>query len=325
MSQIEDLKHELQGLRVEVNAGKLYKSLGLKLSDLLDTVPVTPKTDVSLPDDGAGIKGLILHLNEEIREGTLTRIEDGDLLNLLNHLKSPDPAIRDKGVYFLFNDLMQQKVLTQDQLRLAVRYLSSDQVLFSHITEPENEAVYQRSFAVLILSLVLYADRVSYHVLTADEISAVVDQIACYIILEKDTRGFIGSNGWAHVYTHIGNLLDELADRDSLTRADKLFLMATLIERYKQLDGALIFGEPQRIAGYLAHLTSKNRLYADYLLSQLKRWRQQLIIIQTSENEAVWNRIYNRGRLIEAMIIRHDFNEAIMQYLSSVIDFFGIG
>ncbi|WP_054701805.1 DUF2785 domain-containing protein [Secundilactobacillus odoratitofui] len=83
----------------------------------------------------------------------------------------------------------------------------------------------------------------------------------------------------------------------------------------------MIFGEPQRLAGYLARITNKNKLYAEYLLKQLKRWRQQLVVVQTQESQAGWNQIYNRGRLIEAMIIRHDFSQSIMQYLNSVIDF----
>nr|WP_054710386.1 DUF2785 domain-containing protein [Secundilactobacillus paracollinoides] len=98
-------------------------------------------------------------------------------------------------------------------------------------------------------------------------------------------------------------------------------MLALIIERYKQLDGALIFGEPQRLAGYFSRLTNKNQLYADYFLTQLKRWRQEMIIIQSAETQGVWNRVYNRGRLIEAMIIRHDFNDQIMAYLNSIIDF----
>nr|WP_232843658.1 DUF2785 domain-containing protein [Secundilactobacillus angelensis] len=204
---------------------------------------------------------------------------------------------------------------------MIVRYLTRDTVLFAHILEPENDAVYQRAFAVLLLSVLLYADRAGYHFLDQQLVNQVVDQLALYMVLESDTRGFIKTNGWAHAFTHVGNLLDELSERERLTRADKLFLMAIMIERYKTLDGPLIFGEPQRLAGYLARLTNKNQLYADYFLKQLKHWRQELVIVQQQESQAGWNRIYNRGRLIESMIVRHDFSDAIMQYLRSVIDF----
>nr|WP_246147722.1 DUF2785 domain-containing protein [Secundilactobacillus folii] len=208
-------------------------------------------------------------------------------------------------------------------MNLVVRYLISDTVLFAHVLEPENDAIYQRSFAVLLLSVMLYADRAGYDFLSQDLVNQIVDQVALYMVLEVDTRGFIDTNGWAHAFTHVGNALDELSERALLTRADKLYLMALMIERYKALTGALIFGEPQRLAGYLARLTNKNKLYADYFLKQLKHWRQQLVVIQSQESQSGWNQIYNRGRLIEAMIIRHDFSDPIMKYLSSVIDFLG--
>lgn len=320
-NQIDELRAQLVTLREEVNAGKRYQSLGQRFEQLLDAVPTQPATAVNLPDDDDGIRALLLQLNGQIQDETLQNVQDTDVMKLVQHIGSTDARIRDKGVYFLFNDLIQQRLLSNSQMLMLVHYLLGDSVLFAHILEPENDAVYRRSFAVLLLSVLLYADRAGYHFLTDELVNQVVDQLSLYILLETDTRGFIDQNGWAHTYTHIGNLLDELSERDRLTRADKLFLMALLIERYKKLNGALIFGEPQRLAGYLARITNKNQLYADYLLTQLKRWRQQLVVIQSEESQAGWNRIYNRGRLIEAMIIRHDFNRKIMQYLTSVIDF----
>lgn len=50
----------------------------------------------------------------------------------------------------------------------------------------------------------------------------------------------MGTTGWAHAYTHIGNILDELADESQLARADKLLLLAALIARYQKLTTPLI-------------------------------------------------------------------------------------
>lgn len=320
-SQIEEVRTQLNEIQEQVNAGELYQSLGVQLEGVINRIKPEPATSVILPDDDDGIKALLSRLNEQLQHEELTSLTDQEVLQLIRHIGSPDPHVRDRGVYFMFNDLIQQHLLTDNQMTLVVRYLISDTVLFGHILEPTNDGVYQRAFAVLLLSVLLYADRAGYHFLTPQLVKDVVQQFAVYIALETDTRGFIDMNGWAHAYTHVGNLLDELSERDQLTRADKLYLMALLITRYKTLDGALVFGEPQRLAGYLARLTNKNKLYADFLLKELKRWRQQLVVVPSEESQTGWNKIYNRGRLIEAMIIRHDFNDSIMQYLSSVIDF----
>lgn len=321
-NQIDELRAQLHDIRKQVNAGELFQSLSTHLEQMIGQVKRdTTVTPVQLPDDNDGVRSLLTQLNDQFHNESLTALSDQEVLQLIRHIGSPDPHVRDKGIYFLFNDLIQQHLLTDQQMNMVVRYLMSDTVLFAHILEPANDAIYQRAFAVLLLSVMLYADRAGYDFLSQDLINQTVDQLALYMVLETDTRGFINTNGWAHAFTHVGNLLDELSERDLLTRADKLYLMAIMIERFKALDGPLIFGEPQRLAGYLARLTNKNQLYADYLLTQLKRWRQQLVVVQSQESQAGWNRIYNRGRLIESMIIRHDFSDAIMQYLSSVIDF----
>ncbi|GAX01056.1 DUF2785 domain-containing protein [Secundilactobacillus silagei] len=320
--QLDELRAQLEDIRKQVNAGALFQSLGKKLEPLISSVKREPTiSTLRLPDDDDGIRAILLHLNDQLRSESLTGLSDTEVLQLVRHIGSPDPHIRDKGIYFLFNDLIQQHLLTDEQMVMIVRYLISDTVLFAHILEPENDAVYQRAFAVLLLSVMLYADRVGYHFLNQDLVNEIVSQTALYMVLETDTRGFIKTNGWAHAFTHLGNLLDELSERDSLTRADKLYLMAILIGRYKNLKGPLIFGESQRLAGYLARLTNKNQLYADYLLKELKRWRQELVVVQSKESQSNWNRIYNRGRLIEAMIIRNDFSDTIKQYLDAVIDF----
>ncbi|GAX09201.1 hypothetical protein IWT5_02384 [Secundilactobacillus silagincola] len=321
-NQIDDIREQLNEIRQQVNAGELFQSLGTRLESLVTSVKREPvATAVQLPDDNDGIRDLLTQLNDQLKAESLATVSDQQVLQLVRHIGSSDPSVRDKGIYFLFNDLIQQHLLSNQQMTMIVRYLTSDTVLFAHILEPENDAIYQRAFAVLLLSVLLYADRAGYHFLDQELVNQVVNQLALYMVLEADTRGFIKTNGWAHAFTHVGNLLDELSERERLTRADKLFLMAIIIERYKTLDGALIFGEPQRLAGYFARLTNKNQLYADYFLKQLKHWRQELVIIQQQESQSGWNRIYNRGRLIESMIVRHDFSDAIMQYLRSVIDF----
>ncbi|WP_054701808.1 DUF2785 domain-containing protein [Secundilactobacillus odoratitofui] len=233
-NQIEAYRLQLKEIRAQVNAGELYQSLSTQLEQIIAQVTPEEPTELTLPDDDDGIKAMLIQFNEQLHQEQLASVSDQEVLQLLRHIGSPDPHVRDKGVYFLFNDLIQQHLLSEQQMVMMVRYLTSDTVLFAHILEPENDAVYQRAFAVLILSVLMYADRAGYHFMTQPLVNQVVDQLALYLVLETDTRGFIDMNGWAHAYTHIGNLLDELSERAQLTRADKLFLMALLIERYKR-------------------------------------------------------------------------------------------
>lgn len=317
MSQQTQLAAQLKTLRTKINQGQIFQSLGTEVGKLVSSVKKNKSTKVHLPSDDDDVLDLIKQLRQQHTDDQLTEVSDQDLLLLLGHIGSPNPEVRDHGVYFIVNELLEAQIFSKRQLTLAYNYLLSDEVLFDHILEPQNNGVYQRSFAVLLLSTLTYGDQAGYFFLTPELINRAVEQISLCTIMETDTRGFIRKNGWGHAYTHIGNLLDELSARDELSRADKLFLMTILIERYKQLQTPLIFGEPQRIAAYLARITNKNDLYRNYFLLQLKAWRSQIMNRFEPHTEGEWNQLLNHTRLMQAILIRGDFNQKIVKYITS--------
>ena len=320
--KLATLKADVMKLRQHLRAGDLYQSLPQRLGYLIDQIPVTPATTVTIPDDGA-ILDLIKQLHAGLEAGTLTEITDEQLQQLLQHLGSTDPAVRDRGCYYLLNEALQQQLLTNEQLGTIFDVVSQDSQLFAHIDQPENDAVYQRSFSILILSVLLYADHAGMTFMTPARRELVVQQFTTYLLLERDTRGFVADHGWAHAYTHIGNLLDELADESQLARADKLMMLACLIERYQRLTTPLIFGEAERLSTYLALITTKDELYSDYLLRAFKKWHQQLVMQPAPATATAWTRVFNRNRLLEAMALHDDFPTAIVDYLDDELEFLG--
>ncbi|VDG19162.1 DUF2785 domain-containing protein [Lactiplantibacillus mudanjiangensis] len=320
--KLTTLKANVLQLRQHIRAGDLYQSLPQRIGYLINQIEIVPATTVIAVPDG-DVLTLINQLHKGLDDGTLREITDEQLMQLLPHLGSLNPAIRDSGCYYLINEAFQQQLLSNDQLGLIFDTLIQDQQLFAHIDEPENDAIYQRSFTVLILAILLYADHASFRFMTTARLEQLVQQFTVYLMLERDTRGFIGTNGWAHAYTHIGNLLEELGEDARLTRADKLMMLATLIERYQRLDQPLIFGEPERLSSYLAMITSKDDVYTDYLLMALKRWHQQLVMQPAPKSEVAWTRIFNRNRLLEAMALHTDFPTDVSDYLDEELEFLG--
>ncbi|GEK28703.1 hypothetical protein LSI01_10140 [Furfurilactobacillus siliginis] len=321
LKQIDDVREQLQDLRKQVQAGSVYQSLAPKLTALLEALPQNDAQPVTLPDDDDGIVELLTSLREQMQAATLDMITDKQLLKLINHLGSPSSDIRDYGVYYFFNDALQQQVLTDDQMRLAMNALLQDKVLFSHITEPENDGVFGRSFAVMILSVLAYADRVGYQFMSAEMSERLVVQLMTYMALENDTRGFVGEKGWAHAYTHIGNLLDELADSKTLARADKIFLMDELLVKYQHLSSPLIFGEDRRLAAYLATLINTNDLYAQAFLQTWRQWRVQLRQMNQPQTEGEWTKLFNRSRLLSSLLLRDDLPSEVTTVLLAESDF----
>ncbi|GEL15795.1 DUF2785 domain-containing protein [Pediococcus cellicola] len=321
MKEVEEVRSSLQELRVKLQTGKIYQSLLAEIDGVIGSIKQTPLTEVQLPNDQDGILDLIHDLRDQLSEHKLDEISNDDLLKLFQHIGSTNLFIRDKGVYFLFSDILQQQITTKKQLKMIFDLLVKDESLFPHITEPENDAIFQRSFSLMFLSTLLYIDRAGSKFIDDESKNTLVDQLVTYIALETDTRGYAGQKGWAHAYTHIGNVLDELAVDSSLVRADKLLMLAVLLVRYKRLESPLIFGEPERLASYIADLTSQNKLYSDFLLLALKNWRHELVSIQAKEDEAMWTRLYNRQRLLQALVLNPEMPKAITTYLNEENDF----
>lgn len=316
MTQIQQLRQQLSELRSKVNQGEIFQSLGDEVGKIIDPVKRQRSTKIEQPADESDVLELLQELREQLNKNELTAITNQQLFELLSHIGSTNSAVRDQGVYFLFNDLLEDQILTKDQMIQTFNYLLSDEIMFDHIEERKNNGIFQRSFAVLLLSTLLYGDRAGYFFLNSEMLNRLVDQMAVYIVLETDTRGFVKRNGWAHAYTHIGNVLDELSQRDDLARSDKIFLMTVLIERYKRLETPLIFGESQRLTAYLSRLTKKNHLYSSYFLLQLKAWRSQIMSDYQPQTEGQWTVVFNHMRLMQAILISGGFDDEIIKYIA---------
>ncbi|WP_249261204.1 DUF2785 domain-containing protein [Lactiplantibacillus plantarum] len=320
--KLMQVKDAVLKLRQQLRSGQIYQSLPSRMATLIKQLPSTVTTTVTIPSDEE-VLPLIATLHEQLKKGTLTAMSDDQIKLLMAHVGSLNPLVRDQGVYYLLNEALQQQVLTPEQLGDIFDQLIQDQMLFAHIDEPQNDAIYQRSFAILLLSVLLYADHAGLKFMTPARLDLVVEQMTVYILLEKDTRGFVGTTGWAHAYTHIGNILDELADESQLARAVKLLLLAALIARYQKLTTPLIFGEPERLSTYLTLITNKHELYCDYLLTAMKDWHQQLMMHTRPASEAEWTQIFNRNRLLEALALHDDLPTAVVDYLDDELEFLG--
>jgi len=321
---VEDVRHELQLLRQRVHNGELLDSLGAEIGRLLDELELDPATPVMQLTE-AETEPLFTKLSA-IQEGlvanTAVLITDQEVLNIMSGLRQTDLELRDHGVFMTLMQGLQQSAFTDAQVVLMTRYVLQDSVIFSHITEQENDGIFLRSFSIFVLALLFYANRKNALELYSAELrESAIDQVATYIALERDTRGFVGEKGWAHAFTHIGNLLDELTMDPEMARADKIFLETILLERLKRLETPLITGEVGRITGYLTTWVNTNKLYESYFLKQLKQWRQEMTRQMQQESEAGWNLYYNQTRILASLLLQPDLPKPIHNYLDDARQF----
>ena len=321
---VEDVRQELQAIRARVHRGELFDSMGVEIGRLLDQFDWDAPTPVMQLDEMTTMQlhARVADWQKALMMGETVTLTDQDVLDMMTGLRQVDPALRDKGIFFFISDGLQANIFSDHQIVLMVRYLLQDSVMFSHITEHENDGVFLRSFAVFIISLLNYANRQQpVDLFSKDLHETIIANLATYIALEHDTRGFVAEKGWAHTFLHIGNLLDDLSHDSSVARADKVFLLTVLIERIKRLETPLVMGENRRLEGYIVSLINMNKLYQDYFLKQLKQWRQEMTRQMRPEVEGDWHRLYNQQRLLQGLLLREKLPKDIYNYLNEARNF----
>jgi len=319
--QIATLQQDLRDLNAQVRQGEVYQSLGNRLGSLMDGLKHHRRTAVSLPDDADGIEDLLDQVHQRLAGDQPATVSLAELEQLLSHLRSTDPRVRYTGVHFTLYDALEAGTFSPEQLQWLATQLLSDRRLFDHVLEPINQGAFGRSASVSLLATLVHYANEHPEQLHFDNDRLVV-QVATYLCLETDTRGFINGQGWVHAFTSVTALLTALTDRTSLPRADKLFLMTAFLERFKRLTTPLIYGETERMGNYLVALTNRHDLYLESCLTGLKQWRHQVALHRRStETVAGWNQYYNRQRLLDAMQLHRDLSPQIRAYLTAAIDF----
>jgi len=333
MDELTEIKKKFRGLRQQTRKGDLFQSLGPIISENLRALPPQGFTPVVLPENGEHAlerfqtyDHQLDHRNDDILNNIkVPPILDEDIQLAISQLANPSPKYRDTGAFLFLSDIIQNELISENQLRWLTQSLVSDEQLFSHILEPENDGIYGRSFSILVLSLLLFTQRTKTHFMSADQLDLVINQIALYVALERDTRGFIGTNGWAHAFTHSGNVLAELFMMPEIMRADKLFLLASILAGYRELKQPLMMGETERLVEVIMYAANAHELYADYVLLTLKLWRKDLVTQRGLKTEAQWHQLYNRSRFFHEIILRgsqnvpkklYDYAEQTKDYLT---------
>lgn len=133
-------------------------------------------------------------------------------LKAIDNIGATDPVLRDGLILEYLIILITQKLLNKEQIKVLLDSCLSEKHLFYKLGETEDDSVFNRTFSLLVVDVILY-----YHInfgeelLTKDEFSKVFGEVVKYVRTEKDVRGYVKDKGWAHAMAHSGDALGSLA------------------------------------------------------------------------------------------------------------------
>jgi HEPN domain-containing protein len=248
---------------------------------------------------------------------------------LLDFMRSPDPELRDTFGYQLLAHYIISGAYSEDVLRDFMERWLAD--LNTGLGESGTDTVITRSFAALMLSILVYRNMKEAY-LTTDEIANLVDEAIDYFAAESDLRGHDAQKGWLHALAHTSDLFKFLA-RDSKSTAEQhLRILDTIAQKLTQKTIVILsHGEDERLAMAVMDVLKRNTLSEP----QLRSWVNDLIAVKEMEGgdfdaevfgayqnvkhflRALYFRIaYFEGDLPGAYNLQEDLHETLKQFMN---------
>lgn len=187
---------------------------------------------------------------------------------LLRNFASPDAELRDELSYMILaNAVIDKQLLSLEQLSQLLKLCIDSQHVFYRIGEINTDAVFMRSFSVLAINTILYADA-KKPALSSQLVQDVKNTLLQYAHEEHDWRGYVPYKGWAHAMAHLADALDECTQNQYMTSADRRDILETVCT-LAQLPEPLCHEEDVRLATIAYHIILCKQLDDDTISAWL--------------------------------------------------------
>ncbi|WP_102275388.1 DUF2785 domain-containing protein [Cytobacillus massiliigabonensis] len=212
---------------------------------------------------------------------------------MLEYIGDPDPQLRDNLIYSTFYKwLIDSNKFTNEEMQNLLSILIDEQHLLYHIGNAGDLTVLKRSFSVLPIALILHR-HLKNPFLTVTEYQSVKNALLRYYKKEKDLRGYLSVEGWAHSAAHGADALEELIQCPE----SDISLQLEVLDAIKGMlhNGIYIFcdEEDERMATIVDTMIVKKLIpykeITDWLIgladcAEWKRTRDQRIALINSKN-----------------------------------------
>lgn len=187
---------------------------------------------------------------------------------LAGYLSSPDPELRDAFGYSILTAWILNQRVPPDIIRQLMTEWSAG--LRQDIGSTNTDAVFRRSFSVLMLSVVVAHDNTATF-LDAAEVQGLLAAALAYLRDERDLRGYDARNGWMHSAAHTADLLKFLARSRFLAAADQRPLLDAIA--LKMHESSIVFtdGEDGRFARAILSIVNRKDFDVDGFTDWVKR------------------------------------------------------
>lgn len=184
------------------------------------------------------------------QEGDLV-LTDAQIDWLLAHVGDLDGKIRDQTVYSLFGRGFFEGAASTEQQKRIIAVTTQENNLFKDIEQPQNDRVFLRSFTALLAALFLEKETTS-KIMTPEQLDYWFDAANKYLRTERDWRGYVPENGWAHAIAHGSDLLATVVAHPDYAEVDAA--LQTVRSVFARMQSPFLDDEEERLANILVSM-----------------------------------------------------------------------
>jgi len=210
----------------------------------------------------------------------------GDLtVELTEMLGNPDPRIRDGLAFPALATWIDKGVYDDLLLGLGDGMAVG---LTQGLGESGTDSVFIRSFSALVLAECIDRDSRA-HLVPPAKILHWGDQIASWLLTERDERGFIPGKGWAHAIAHGADAIGALGRSPRLAAAELSVMLEVVLERLLVPTHEFwVAGEPDRLAQAVMAILRRDLLGIDVVESWAERVGAAAVTEGDEDNHPYW-------------------------------------
>ncbi|MCQ4923583.1 DUF2785 domain-containing protein [Tissierella carlieri] len=237
---------------------------------------------------------------------------------MIYDIGSTDPELRDKLIYSVMYHWIMNNEIATDKLKELLAISMDDNHLFFKIGETNTDSVFTRSFSILLIPLILINNR-QFKFLSEKDIKEVYIKVVDYFIKEKDLRGYVKDQGWAHSVAHAADALDDLAICSEIGREELLYMLDIIKNKICINNYVYINEEDERLVTPIISILNR-KIITD---EEFCEWIKSFNVLQRTgiypEDHNLLINVKNLLRSLYFRLIRLDNTEILTEQIKDTL------
>mgnify|MGYP000865104726 CR=1 FL=1 len=178
--------------------------------------------------------------------------------SMLEHIGSVDSVLRDDLIYRTFAAFISNNTLDASRVTEILEECLERDCMGYRIGEPDEDAVFRRSFSILLTALIL--KRNSREPFLDERTIRETHESLCRVYEnERNVKGYYEGKGWAHTAAHTADAFEQLVMSEYIGTAEQERILRLISGKFRQHEYYFIDGEDERTAAVIGVVLEKNK------------------------------------------------------------------